>query len=63
MTSARTIALFRNDIALTVKDTMIKANYIHATDEDSAIKVLAEVDHRLKIVWGISLDEWNAAQN
>lgn len=47
MTAARTILLFKNDIAATVADARAKG------------KDDAEVDHRLMFVWQISLKDWN----
>lgn len=59
MTAARTIALFKNDITRTITDTVDKMYIVHDGD---AIKVLAEVDFRLRQNWGITHAEWIAAQ-
>ncbi len=60
MTVARTIALFRNDIALTVSDTRRKMAVVFNGDE---AKITGEIDFRLQEIWKISLADWNAAQN
>ena len=60
MTAARTIALFRNDIRAMVVDTARKAEVLFNGDAD---KVRGEIDFRLRAIWKITLDEWDAAQN
>lgn len=59
MTTARTIALFRNDIALTVADTRRKMMVVHNGNVQA---VNEEIDFRLQSVWKISLKDWEAAQ-
>lgn len=52
MTVARTIALFRNDIMITIRDTERKMSIVHPNNPDA---VRAEVEHRLGFMWGVTL--------